>query len=95
MNEVGHYAFYNCSELLSAVLSEGVKAIGYYAFGGCSNLTSITIPSSVMYIDVNAFNYCTSLNGVIYLGSETEWEELFNYIESGNDDFLNATRKSA
>ena len=57
-------AFYNCDELTSVTISEGVTTIGNNAFKDCSALTSVIIPSSVTSIGDQAFSGCTSLTSV-------------------------------
>ena len=57
-------AFYNCTELTSIVIPEGITDIRDQAFYGCSNLTSVIIPSSVTYIYKQAFAYCSNLTDV-------------------------------
>jgi hypothetical protein len=46
--------FYNCTNLKSVTLGEGLLAIGDSVFYNCTNLTSITIPNSIESIT----NYC-------------------------------------
>ena len=61
---IGKNAFYDCSNLTSIVLKEGVKSIGEKAFFGCSKLSSITIPNSVTDIGKFAFWECSGLESV-------------------------------
>ena len=58
------YAFYECNNLLSVEISNGVTSIGREVFGGCSNLENIRIPNSVVYIDVEAFFRCSRLESI-------------------------------
>ena len=44
-DQMGFYAFYNCSRLTSLTLPAGITSIGEYAFRGCSGLTSIYVYS--------------------------------------------------
>ncbi|MDE7296692.1 MAG: leucine-rich repeat domain-containing protein [Clostridia bacterium] len=55
---------YDCTNIESAILHEGVTAIGERAFYNCSSLTSVTIPSSVANIGSEAFAYCSSLKSI-------------------------------
>ena len=62
--EIGSYAFYDCSGLTTANIGSNVTSIGYYAFDGCNKLTGISIPDSVTSIGYCAFSRCTSLTSV-------------------------------
>ncbi len=69
------FAFYDCSNLTSVTIGNGVTEIGNGAFRNCSKLTSITIPDSVTEIGGYAFEDCSNLtsvtigNGVTSIGS--------------------------
>ena len=63
-NQFPAYAFYNCSNLVSISLPEGVDRISHSAFMGCSNLTSIIIPDNLQYIEGFAFNGCSNLSAI-------------------------------
>ncbi|MBQ5913160.1 MAG: leucine-rich repeat protein, partial [Bacteroidaceae bacterium] len=63
-NQFPAYAFYNCSNLVSISLPEGVDRISHSAFMGCSNLTSIIIPDNLQYIEPFAFNGCSNLSSI-------------------------------
>ena len=53
-------AFYNCEELKSVIIPEGVTSIGESAFYNCESLFSLTIPKSLMSIGNYAFHYSRS-----------------------------------
>lgn len=67
-------AFYNCRNLTSVTIPNGVTSIGSNAFYNCISLNSITIPNSVTYIGASAFECCTGMkslilgNGVVTIG---------------------------
>ncbi|MGD9474589.1 MAG: leucine-rich repeat domain-containing protein, partial [Eubacteriaceae bacterium] len=70
---IGSSAFYDCSNLESVTLNEGLKTIGIQAFYNCDSLESITIPDSVQTIDGEsyyggAFEGCNSLK-IVEIGS--------------------------
>ena len=61
---IGAKAFYNCSNITSITIPEGVTVINTYAFYNCSNLTSITLPNSLSTIDTFAISYCSALKSI-------------------------------
>ena len=74
-DEIGEYAFHDCSGLTSLTLPAGITSISDCAFEGCSGLTSLTLPAGITSIGCRAFSYCsglTSLNlpdGITSIGS--------------------------
>jgi hypothetical protein len=60
---IGKTAFYNCSDLTSLTLPEGLTTIGNWAFSGCSSLISVAFPAGLTKIGDGAFAYCNSLTG--------------------------------
>lgn len=58
LQTIGDWAFYNCHNLRSLVLPEGVTTIGDAAFYGCNYLTEITLPSTMQKVADNAFALC-------------------------------------
>ena len=58
VTSIGHGTFYECKELTSVTIPEGVTNIGFDAFCGCTNLTQVKIPDSVKYIEPYAFRDC-------------------------------------
>jgi len=75
IKRIGNYAFYNCSELSSVILPNGLISIGNYAFCEVSLLKSITIPNSVEYIGQQAFRHCEELSTVTIGDGLTAIEE--------------------
>jgi hypothetical protein len=65
IKEVGDSAFYNCYNLTSVIISDGIIAIGDNAFGFCDHLISVTIPDSVTSIGVRSFDSCSRLKDLI------------------------------
>ena len=55
---INNRAFFDCWNINSITLSEGLITIGDFAFGWCSQLQKIHIPASVTYIDNNPFRGC-------------------------------------
>ena len=52
------------SNIVSAVIGEGVTSIGRYAFSGCTKMRNVTIPESIRSIGLEAFYNCRSLENV-------------------------------
>ena len=63
-------AFYECQNLTSLIIPEGVTWIDDLAFVGM-RLTSITIPNGVTGIGENAFVYCSQLSSITLPDSVT------------------------
>ena len=79
VTSIGGSAFYNCSRITSARISESVTSIGGSAFSGCSRLTSVRIPDSVTSIGDRAFRYCGNLASVTIGNSVTSIGDLAFY----------------
>lgn len=55
--------FYQCKELESVKISEGIRAIGHSAFVNCINIKSVSLPDSLEYIGAHAF-FGTALTSI-------------------------------
>ncbi len=60
-NRIGYGSFYNCINLETVTLKEGLTKIEQLAFYNCSSLSEIKIPSSVEEIGYAAFSGCSTL----------------------------------
>ncbi len=60
VSEIGSYAFYGCSGLLSIDLSN-VKTLGESAFSYCTSLAQVTMGESLTVISSSAFSGCEAL----------------------------------
>ena len=63
MEEIGHSAFLDCTNLAKLDLGNGLKTINGCAFQGCA-IETLTIPDSVEEVSYNAFGGCEKLTSV-------------------------------
>ena len=63
-DEIGEYAFHDCSGLTSLTLPAGITSIGSRAFSYCSGLTSLTLPAGITSISDYAFEGCSGLTSL-------------------------------
>ena len=66
VDSIGGSAFYNCGELTSVRLPEGLKTIGMHAFLNCSGLTSLSFPKGLKIIGESAFSNCSGLTSLSF-----------------------------
>lgn len=64
VKEISPYAFFQCGNLESITIEDGIEKIGESAFGQCSTLKSVTIGDSVSEIGSQAFISCKNLTDV-------------------------------
>ena len=64
LTTIDHWAFYECINLQSLVIPEGVTTIGNGAFYGCAYLESLTLPASMQSIADNGFALCSKLSQI-------------------------------
>ena len=81
VTRIGDQAFYECRELTSVTIPEGVTAIGNEAFGRCYELTSVIIPGSMKTIGEAAFQNCNKLNSISCYAEEPPAMESENAFE--------------
>lgn len=70
---IGGYAFYNCSKLTGFTVPDSVISIGRNAFANCLQLEELTVGAGVAEIGEEAFVNCSALDSVIYGGTEDDW----------------------
>ena len=75
VREIGMYAFYQCTGLVSADLGS-VSVLGSYAFAR-TGLTSVTIPDSMVSAGTNVFSSCKDLRTVTMVGSPVIGARMF------------------
>ena len=71
---IGQSLFFDCRDLASVYLPEGVKYIDRLAFAQCPDLKELRIPNSVEQIASNAFDGSENLV-LIYKGIPYSYEE--------------------
>ena len=64
ITEIGKYAFYRCTGLVTVSLPEGLTEIGANAFNVCKNLETVTLPQSLLKIQDGAFSQCYVLSNI-------------------------------
>ena len=62
IEEIGEYAFANCTVLQSVSLPKSIRRIGEKAFYNCELLFSINLPDSIDTISADAFFCCKALH---------------------------------
>lgn len=87
VTSIGDAAFYNCYNLTSLTIPDGVTTIGYMAFSGCSGLTVTTIPASVTTIEADAFLGCSDGLTVTDVYCSILDPSLLDWEEGSGDDF--------
>ena len=75
------YAFRNCSDIDTVIISDGISAIHFDAFTQCSSLKMVELPTSLNYIGVRAFAFCSNLRTIIYnpVAADAEDNGMTNY----------------
>lgn len=84
VTSIGNRAFYNCKNLKSVVMPEGITSIGNYAFAGSAssmNLESVIIPNSVIEIRDGAFSFNLFLNVVVPDSVIEIGEKAFDWVK--------------
>lgn len=79
-SSIGFYAFYDCDNLKSIIIPDGITLIESCAFESCNGLTSVTLPNSITEIGGNAFYNCNSLKNINIPNSVTT---IWNYAFFG------------
>lgn len=65
VTSIDNFAFENCNDLTSVIISNGIMSIGKEAFAECTGLLSITVSPTMNSIDIDAFESCHSLNSIM------------------------------
>lgn len=64
VKRISDLAFFNCLELKTVKIEEGVRTIGYKSFFNCLELTTVEIPNTVIKIASLAFGWCPKLKNI-------------------------------
>ena len=64
IQSIGDYAFYGCTSIKSATISNSVKSIGEAAFAGCCELVTVDMPNSIESIGKSSFAGCNNLTSI-------------------------------
>ena len=70
LETIGKWAFYNCHNLQSLEIPEGVTSIGDAAFYGCTYLQDLKLPSTLKSMGDNTFALCENLKSMTILAEE-------------------------
>ena len=62
---IGHSAFKNSTELITAVLPGSITAIEPRVFEGCTALTSMVVPNTVTTMGANVFDKCYAIDSIV------------------------------
>ncbi|MBE6641630.1 MAG: hypothetical protein E7619_08585, partial [Ruminococcaceae bacterium] len=67
VTDIGAYAFFRSTNLVSVTLPDSLKTLGLAAFEMCSSIEEISIPKNTESIDIFAFSSCDSLAKAVFL----------------------------
>jgi len=65
VRKIGKYAFYECTNLVSISIPEGITNVSASVFSGCRSLRHIELPQSIEVIGPAAFRDCVNLKSVV------------------------------
>lgn len=74
ITEIGKNCFYDCNDITSVVMAEGVHTIQDFGFYRCTGLKSVTIPKTMTTID-SGFDFCENLEAV-YVSDIARWSSI-------------------
>ena len=77
--DVGKFVFYDCINLKTVDIRNGLTYLNDYMFWGCENLESITIPKSITTIKGTPFVLCEKLTSV-YISDIEAWCNITNTV---------------
>lgn len=81
VKSLGMRSFYNCPNLDSVFLGNGLVTIGNGSFWGAKSLTSIIIPHTVTAIGYAAFTNCPALKKISFFNNATSFDgQIFGLV---------------
>jgi predicted ribosomally synthesized peptide with SipW-like signal peptide len=95
VKEIATSSFFDCENLTSVTIEDGVEDIGYGAFANIkddsySSTISVTIPKSVKSIGCGAFAFNGGNIEITYSGTLEEWKTITKFGTSTNYEDLNS-----
>ena len=75
---------------IMGIYSKTITHIGKESFKNCKRLEYVGLPSLITEIGQNAFEGCPSDMVVCFNGNETNWENLYQNSQSGNNSLFNS-----
>ena len=80
--DIGKFVFYDCINLKTVDIRNGLTYLNDNMFWGCENLESITIPKSITTIKGTPFVLCEKLTSV-YISDIEAWCNITNTVTDG------------
>lgn len=85
ITEIPSYSFEYMGNVESVSLPNTLLRLEPNAFNDCESLTEITLPASLEYVGGRYYWYrCPNLNDVYYIGTEEEWNEIYDLTNSNS-----------
>lgn len=75
MSYIADGVFFNCPNLITVALPQGLEKINKYAFQHCKSLQYLTLPASVTLDDEQPLEDTPSMRELIYLGTTTPFKQ--------------------
>lgn len=97
LNEIGDYAFSNCTNLASITIPENVTKIGTYAFQSCTKIQNIFISENIVDIGNYAFYKCINIENFVVAENNTYYDSRDNsnsLINSTTNTLLFGTKNT-
>ena len=80
---IADFAFYQCVNLTSVDIPDGITSLGNATFMDCSNLISVDLPENITYMGEYAFYKCICLKDIIMPENIKDFGEyLFGYCSA-------------
>ena len=97
VENIGMYAFWQCSALTAVTIPKSVWSIGQCAFNACYVLSSITIPSNVSFIGAWTFYGCTGLTSITCKAKEPPYcsSDCFGFVNNSIPVYVPQGTKAA